>query len=138
MSDTQPMTNSVDANAVRILIVDDDVLVRAFISDILRDEGYTVVEAINADEALAVIRCPLKVDLVLTDMRMPGSMSGAELVRVLRTEAPFVKVVMIAGQQPDDEVRELLDGFLSKPVTRPQLTRCVRTVLPARTGAGST
>jgi CheY-like chemotaxis protein len=86
----------------------------------------------------AIIRCPLKLDLVLTDMRMPGSRDGAGRVQVLRKEVPFLKVVMIASQQPDDEISKLLDGFLFKPVSRSQLASCVRTMLPALTGEGST
>lgn len=131
VSDAGAMPNSINARTATILVVEDEVLVRVFISDVLRDEGYTVIEAVNADEALAVIRSPLKVDLVLTDMRMPGSMDGAGLVRVLRTEVPFVKVIMLAGQLPEDEFRVLLDGFLSKPIAASQLAHYVGSILPA-------
>lgn len=132
MSDTQAMPNSANAGQTTILVVDDEVMVRAFISDTLRDLGYTVIEAVNADEALAVIRSPVKLDLVLTDMRMPGSIDGAGLVRLLRAELPVMKVVMIAAQAPDIEVRVLLDGFILKPVTPSQLGSFLRTILPAR------
>jgi CheY-like chemotaxis protein len=84
MSDTQAMPSSMNASRATILVVEDEILVRAFIGDTLRDQGYTVIEAVNADEALAVIRSPLKLDLVLTDLRMPGSINGAGLVRALR------------------------------------------------------
>lgn len=110
---------------------------RAFISDALRDQGYTVIEAVNADEALAVLRSPLKIDLVLTDMRMPGTMDGASFARLVRAELPFVKLAMIAGQSPDDELREVLDGFLQKPVTPSQLRSFLLTILPARPEGGS-
>jgi CheY-like chemotaxis protein len=131
MSDVQAMPSSVDASRATILVAEDEVLVRMFISDVLRYEGYTVIEAINADEALAILRSAVKLDLVLTDMRMRGSMDGAGLVRVLRAEFPFVKIVMAAGQRPDDEVCKLLDAFLPKPVTSFQLCSCLRTILPA-------
>jgi CheY-like chemotaxis protein len=131
VSDVQAMPSSADASKATVLVVEDEVLVRMFMSDLLRDEGYTVIEAINADEALAILRTPVKLDLVLTDLRMRGSMDGAGLVRVVRAEFPFVKVVMAAGQRPDDEVCKLLDAFLPKPVTPSQLRSCLRTILPA-------
>jgi CheY-like chemotaxis protein len=131
MSDVQAMPSSADASKATILVVEDEVLVRMFISDVVRDEGYNVIEAINADEALAILRSPVKLDLVLTDMRMRGSMDGAGLVRVLRAEFPFMKVVMAAGQRPDDELCKLLDAFLPKPVMPFQLRSCLRAILPA-------
>jgi CheY-like chemotaxis protein len=131
MSDVQAMPSSVDASRATILVAEDEVLVRMFISDVLRYEGYTVIEAINADEALAILRSPVKLDLVLTDMRMRGSIDGAGLVRVLRAEFPFMTVVMAAGQRPDEEICKLLDAFLLKPVTPFQLRSCLRTILPA-------
>jgi CheY-like chemotaxis protein len=130
VSDAQAMPSSAHADKTTILVVDDEVIVRAFISDVLRDQGYTVIEAVKADEALAVLRSPLKVDLVLTDMRMPGTMDGASLARLVRAELPFVKVAMVAGQSPDEELREVLDGFLQKPVTPTQLRSFLLTILP--------
>ena len=127
MGDAQAMTNPIDrTDRPRILVVEDEVLVRWMISEQLREQGYTVVEAINADEAASVLRSQLRVDLVLTDMRMPGSMNGAGLVKLLRAEFPFVKVVMVAGQVPDEAVRELLDDFLAKPFAPAELRDCIR------------
>lgn len=132
VSDAQTMPSSAHADRTTILVVDDEVIVRAFISDTLRDEGHTVLEAVNADEALAVLRSPLRIDLVLTDMRMPGTMDGAAFARLVRAELPFVKVAMIAGQSPDDELREVLDGFLPKPVTPTQLRSFLLTIFPTQ------
>ena len=71
-----------------ILVVEDDVLVRAMISDELRDRGHTVIEAANADEALAILSSPVRMDIVVTDMQMPGSIDGSELVRTIRGQWP--------------------------------------------------
>jgi len=100
-----------------VLIVDDEVLVRAMVADPLRDDGFRVVEAINADEALAILRSATRVDLVLTDMRMPGTMDGAGLVRLIRTEFPSIKVILMSSEPPDDSLLPALDHYVSKPFT---------------------
>jgi two-component system, response regulator PdtaR len=113
-----------------ILVVEDEVLVRLMIADALRDEGYTVIEAVNTEEALAVLRSSLPVHLLLTDMRMPGAMDGVALVGVVRREFPMMRVVMASAEQPDDAVRAILDGYLSKPFTASEISRFVRAITP--------
>jgi CheY-like chemotaxis protein len=71
-----------------ILVVEDEVLVRMMIDDELRNVGYTVLEASNADEALEVLRHTPKVGLVFTDFRMPGSMDGAKFAGFVRSAIP--------------------------------------------------
>jgi CheY-like chemotaxis protein len=104
-----------------VLVVEDDVLTRVAASDELRERGYSVIEAANADEALSVLHSPLRVDFVLTDLRMPGAMDGAALVKTIRAEFPFLKVVMVSGQLPDSATQSLLDGYFGKPVAPSQL-----------------
>jgi CheY-like chemotaxis protein len=104
-----------------VLVVEDDVLIRAAASDELRQRGYSVIEAATADEALSVLRSPLRVELVLTDLRMPGAMDGAALVKIIRAEFPFLKVVMVSGQLPDSATQLLLDGYFGKPVAPSQI-----------------
>jgi two-component system, response regulator PdtaR len=99
-----------------VLVVDDEVLVRAMVADPLRDDGFRVIEAINADEALAILRSATRVDLVLTDMRMPGTMDGAGLVRLIRTEFPSIRVILMSSEPPDD-LLPALDHYVSKPFT---------------------
>lgn len=130
VSDGQVMSSSDNADKMAILVVEGDIMVRAYLSDSLRDQGHMVIQAVNADEALAILRSHLKVDLVLTDMRMRGMMDGVSLVRLIRAELPFLKVVMVATESPDSEVRQLLDGYLSKPVRPSQLRSLVSTIFP--------
>ncbi len=114
-----------------ILVADDEILVRAMISDELRAEGHTVMEAANADEALEILRSHVRMDLVVTDMQMPGSIDGTELVRTIRRQWPELRVVMISGQAPEQAVRPLLDGYLPKPFSHSRLAECVRVLTPA-------
>jgi CheY-like chemotaxis protein len=112
-----------------ILIVEDDVLVRAMAADELREQGYSVVEAASADEALSVLHSNVGVDLLMTDVRMPGSLDGAALARTVRAEYPAMKVVIASGDRPDAELADRFDGFFAKPYDVPRLVRHIRALL---------
>jgi CheY-like chemotaxis protein len=116
-----------------VLVVEDQILLRAAIAEELRWQGYAVIEAVNAEEALAVLRSPLSVDLVVTDWRMPGALDGAAFVSLARHEFSHLRVIMVSGQYPDQKIRDSLDGFFAKPVDPSELSRRVRELVP--TGA---
>ena len=83
------------AVAETVLLVEDDVLVRLVIAGYLRDCGYRVLEAASADEALRLLeRDEPRVDVVLTDIEMPGQMDGFALAQWLRRERPSIEVLM--------------------------------------------
>jgi CheY-like chemotaxis protein len=84
-------------NERTILVVEDEVLIRIDLADYLRDCGYRVCEAANADEALAILQSGERVDLVLTDVQMPGSMDGFALARWVRDNHPGMKVLLTSG-----------------------------------------
>jgi CheY-like chemotaxis protein len=78
-----------------VLVVEDEVLIRLVIAEYLRDCGYRVFEAAHADEALLVLRrLELAIDVVFTDVEMPGSMDGFALAQWVRTNAPGVDVIL--------------------------------------------
>jgi CheY-like chemotaxis protein len=109
-----------------ILFVEDEIITRFSISEELRSQGYQVIEAASGDEALSVLRATERVDVVVTDLRMPGSLNGSDLVRLIRREFPGLKVVMLSGNSPDAEVRALLDEYISKPIFPPVLGHRIR------------
>jgi CheY-like chemotaxis protein len=83
------------AVAETVLVVEDDVLVRLVIAGYLRECGYRVLEAANADEAVRLLeRDAPRIDVVLTDIEMPGEMDGFALAQWLRRERPEVEVLM--------------------------------------------
>ena len=83
------------ATAETVLVVEDDVLVRLVIAGYLRDCGYRVLEAASADEAVRLLqRGEAQVDVVLTDVEMPGEMDGFALSQWVRRERPDLEVVM--------------------------------------------
>jgi PAS domain S-box-containing protein len=103
----------------RVLLVDDEPLVRECTADMLTDLGYEVIEAKSAEEALSLLENDTGVDGVISDYLMPG-LSGAELVQVLRVRGFAVPVLIISGFAhplhiaPDQP-------FLTKPLTQAEL-----------------
>jgi DNA-binding NtrC family response regulator len=78
-----------------ILVVEDEVLIRLVIAQYLRDCGYRVIEAAHAEEALLVLRkSELDIDVVFTDVEMPGSMDGFALSQWVRSNRPGMEVIL--------------------------------------------
>ena len=119
-----------------ILVVEDHVRVREFIRTALRYWGYSVLEAADGDEAQRMVgdgETPLHFDLLLTDIVMPGGLSGYQLVEALRARCPDIKVLYMSGYSNDATAHhgELDPGIalLEKPFTSTSLARSVREVL---------
>jgi DNA-binding NtrC family response regulator len=97
-------------------VVEDELLIRTMVSDELRDAGYDVVEAFNADEALLLLKSPLRVDLIISDVRMPGSLDGMGLLAAVRETQPKLPVIITSGHQdPGAAIAEGATYFLAKP-----------------------
>ena len=82
---------------IRILVVEDEALIRHDIAEALHSLGVCVIEAATADEAWDYLRSDGSVDLVFTDHRMPGSMTGAELAARIRAHYPHLQVVVTSA-----------------------------------------
>jgi CheY-like chemotaxis protein len=80
-----------------VLVVEDEVLVRMVIADYLRECGYHVVEAGSAAEAIIVLESPEPVDIVFSDVQMPGDMDGFGLARWVRQNRPNLKMLLTSG-----------------------------------------
>ena len=117
-----------------ILLVEDDDQVRAVTSSLLQRNGYQVIEARNAGEALLQSERQEHIDLLLSDVVMPR-MSGPELAKRLALTRPDMKVLCMSGYTDDSIVRhgvlEATMAFLQKPITMASLTAKVREVLDA-------
>jgi CheY-like chemotaxis protein len=83
--------------AARVLLVEDEVMLRVWIAEELRDAGFTVIEAKSADEASAIIASGTPVDLIFSDVRMPGSMNGLEFARQVRAQSPTLPIIITSG-----------------------------------------
>jgi CheY-like chemotaxis protein len=115
-----------------ILVVEDEVLVRIALAETLRDEGFSVLEAANADEALAVLASSTPLDVVLTDVNMPGSLDGVALGRYVRTIRPGLKVIVVSGRVPPEVAAEVADAFLAKPYEPASIVRTIDALLSDR------
>ena len=113
-----------------VLVVEDEVLVRAMVTEELRSQGYTVIEAVDADEALSVLRSDVNVGLLLTDVRMPGTLNGMDLARLVRVEYPAIKVVMTSGTSTATQLDAPVDAFFPKPYDLPRLVERIQAILP--------
>ncbi len=103
--------------AATLLVAEDDVFIRAMIADFLRDVGYDVVEASNADEAVAVFESGTPVDLLFSDVKMPGSMDGVELARRVKSRWPDTHVLLTSGYSSglSNAREQSLEHVLPKP-----------------------
>jgi DNA-binding NtrC family response regulator len=114
-----------------VLIVEDEVLIRLDLGAQLRAAGLTVLEAASADEASAILEEMDPVDLVVSDIRMPGDADGLDLLGWLRRERPGVKVILISGYIPIERLRSIAEVALTKPVDERRLVSEVRRLLTA-------
>lgn len=116
-----------------ILVVDDEPAICALVADMLRQLGYSVVTATCGSEAIKLVGAgSRKIDLVLTDMFMPG-MNGRELVQSLTNMDPGIKVLYMSGHTdnliPPQGRQDLGDHFIGKPFTPYGLARKIREML---------
>ncbi len=101
-----------------VLIVEDEDPVRTFSSRALKARGYTVLEAADGEQAISLLQDHDEVDVLITDMVMPG-MDGATLARLVRQEYPSIRVILMSGYSEDIASDDLADSpdvlFLAKP-----------------------
>jgi len=118
-----------------ILVVDDDEPNRVTLERILQREDYTVVHAAHGREALELFRNHGHIDLVVTDLKMPG-MSGIDLLKALRTlDADLEVLVMTAYGTVETAVEAMKEGaydFVAKPIRRHDLVHCINKALEKR------
>jgi DNA-binding NtrC family response regulator len=81
-----------------VLIVEDEMILRMFAVDMVEDAGYTPVEAVDADEAIALLESRSDIALMCTDVRMPGSMDGLGLAHTVHERWPSIKIIVVSGQ----------------------------------------
>lgn len=106
-----PMTDR-----IAVLVVEDEALIRMDMAGQLEDEGFTVFEAGNADQAIEILQAEPSIRLMFTDIDMPGSMDGLKLAAAVRNRWPPIKIIVTSGHRVV-EITDLPDGsvFFSKP-----------------------
>jgi signal transduction histidine kinase/CheY-like chemotaxis protein len=126
---------SIEGGDETILVVEDDNLVRTFVLAQIRSLGYLTLEAVNAAEALVVIDSPQKIDLLFTDMIMPGSMNGRQLADAALQRRDSLKVLFTSGYSNEAIIHHgHLDAgvlLLAKPYRKSDLAHMIRAALAA-------
>jgi two-component system, response regulator PdtaR len=115
-----------------VLVVEDDFLIRMNAADTVRDFGFDVAEAADADEAIKALEDNPDIAVVFTDIQMPGSMDGLRLASVVRNRWPPVALLVTSGQV-SPHVSDLPAGvhFLPKPYLPNQLKSHLDALAPA-------
>jgi CheY-like chemotaxis protein len=81
-----------------VLVVEDEMLLRMRVVDMVEDAGYISVEAVDADEAFAILQSRSDIALLFTDIQMPGSMNGLQLAHAVHARWPPIKIILASGQ----------------------------------------
>lgn len=113
-----------------VLVVDDEPLIRLMLVDLLDADGYDVLDAGDADQALKVLeRCP-DVRVVLTDIQMPGSMNGLQLAHLLRGHNPQLGLIIASGATfPRSTDLPSYARFFTKPYDMSRISCAVRELI---------
>jgi two-component system, response regulator PdtaR len=116
--------------AGRVLVVEDEALVRLSAREEIEAAGFKVYEAFNADEAIQLLEAHPDIELIFTDVDMPGSMDGVRLAHYVRNRWPPVKIIVTSGYR-HVENEQLPKGslFLSKPYDPGQVRQKIETLL---------
>jgi len=110
-----------------VLVVEDDYLLRLDAADMIKAADFEVIEAANADEAIAILESRNDIAVIFTDIQMPGSMDGLRLARAVRGRWPPIKIITTSGQRIIEEL-DLPEGgrFLPKPYNPTQVSGVLR------------
>jgi CheY-like chemotaxis protein len=102
---------------ISVLLVEDEVLISNLVADCLTASGFTVHEVTTADEALRYIDSGANIDVLFTDVNLPGSMDGAELATRARERRPEMPIVYASGRFKLSDIAPLVPRslFMAKP-----------------------
>jgi CheY-like chemotaxis protein len=101
----------------KVLVVEDEMMLRMRAVDIVEDAGFTPVEAANADDALVVLESRSDIDLLFTDIQMPGTIDGLKLAHAVHARWPTIKIMLVSGQvTPTESEKPANSRFYGKPL----------------------
>ena len=111
----------------RILVVEDDFLIRMMLAEVLADEGFDVIEAETGDEAFAVLDA--SVALIVTDMQLPGTLNGRTLVAEARKTRPDLPVIFTSGRMDPVLPMNARELSIAKPYQSSEICAAIRQLL---------
>jgi DNA-binding NtrC family response regulator len=106
-----------------VMVVEDELVIREFVCEILHFEGFDTVDYATADDAWEAFGDGLNISLLITDIRMPGSIDGAQLTERVHSQWPKLPIIVMSGHETPETVNIANDvAFLPKPWTIGKLT----------------
>jgi CheY-like chemotaxis protein len=125
------MADTIPPTPPRILVVEDEFLIRLTLVEALGDEGFNVVEAESGDAGLVALEADTGIQLLLTDIQLPGSLDGRGLARRARQTRPDLPIVYMTGR-PDPAAEATAtanERYIAKPYTLADICKAVRDLL---------
>ena len=123
---------------MRVLLIEDDELVRTALSDTLGEDGIEVDGLANAEDALILLGAGQVPDVLVTDVNLGPGLDGFDLADIARSRHPEVEVILISGTTPDLEgrARQRHERFLRKPFAPDDLAAAIRQAAAGPSDAG--
>lgn len=112
-----------------VLVVEDDPFLRFTLATELSQAGYVVREAASADEAETILGTGASIDLVVTDIEMPGTRNGLDLAKSVRAFWPHIGLIVVSGIMPKTGIVGVADAFFGKPYDTERLILRIRSLL---------
>jgi CheY-like chemotaxis protein len=111
-------------------VVEDEMLLRMRAIGMVEDAGYTSVEAVDADEAIAILESRSDIVLLFTDIQMPGSMDGLKLAHAVHERWPPIKIILVSGQLKRAHIDVPVDSrFFGKPLEAKKMIAAMRNMI---------
>lgn len=113
-----------------VLVVEDEMLLRMRAVDMVEDAGYTPVEAVDADQAIAILESRSDIALLFTDIQMPGQMDGLGLAHTVHERWPQIKIILVSGQLKLAKTDLPADSlFFGKPLATAEMIAEMRNMI---------
>jgi CheY-like chemotaxis protein len=122
-----PVSPQNGVSALVVLVVEDEFLVRCDIAERLRESGFVVIETASGEEAIALCRSAIAIDIVFTDINLPGPATGWEVARCFHAERPNGSVLYTSGS-PIDRAKCAHGAFMPKPYRHQDIVGALRAI----------
>jgi CheY-like chemotaxis protein len=127
-----PVMMTLDHSVSRtvVLVVEDEMLLRIRAVDMVEDAGFASVEAVDADEAVAILESRSDIALLFTDIQMPGSIDGLKLAHAVHERWPPIKIILVSGQLQRENIDIPADSrFFGKPLEDKEIIAEMRNMI---------
>ncbi|MCP1914908.1 DNA-binding NtrC family response regulator [Bradyrhizobium elkanii] len=114
---------------IRVLFVEDEWFIRFDVAEHLRGAGFEVIEARTADDAMDYISSGERIDALITDIRMPGTLDGLELAGKVRVMQPMLLILVASGSRELESAASRVGRFISKPYDPKQIAMLIAEML---------